>query len=102
MKKKHEFVLGTLDGRKVGVRDRQVIYKAEAEKLIDNLGQTITKRTAEIELLRKDAKYKSLSPLGAGVLDRVADSFENQNGPATEVRDSLAAIVGELDEEPAE
>ena len=100
--KKHEFVLGELNGRKVGVRDRQIIYKAEAEKLIANLGTTIARRTAEIETLRKDATYKFLSPLGAGVLGRVADSFENQNGPATEVRDSLAAIVGELDEEPAE
>jgi len=102
MKKKHEFVLGTLDGRKVGVRDRQIIYKAEAQKLMADLGRTITRRAGEIELLRNDAKHKSLSPLGVGVLDRVADSFENQNGPAAEIVESLAAIVGDLDEKPVD
>ena len=102
MRKKNQFVLGTLDGRKVGVRDRQIIYKAEAQKLIANLGETIARRVTEIETLRKDAKSGGLSPLGAGVLGRVADSFENQNGPAAEVRDSLSAIVDDLDDMPTE
>ena len=102
MRKKHEFALGTLDGRKVGVRDRQIIYRSEAQKLIADLGRAIAKRTAEIVLLRKDATYRSISPLGAGVLNRIADSFENRNGPATEIRDSLSAIVGDLDEKPDE
>lgn len=102
MSKKHEFVLGTLNGRKVGLRHRQIIYRAEARKLIAGLDETIGRRTGEIATLRADAANESLSPLGAGVLGRVADNFENQNGPAAEVRDSLALIADRLDDAPEE
>jgi len=100
--KKHEFKLGELDGRKVAVRGRQVVYKAEAEKLIARLDEAVVKRTAETATLRQDVALSGLSDLGKRVLGNIADNFDRRNGPAAEISASLSAIVADLDDAPTE
>ena len=94
----HLFRVGTLDGRKVATRGRQVFNKAEAVRLAAGLGEQIAKRAATGDQFAIDAEVAGLSDLAKGFLSRVATQQHRQNAPAQEILDSLTAIIDELDE----
>ena len=99
---RHVFEVADLDGRKVAVSGDRILRKPQVVALIARLDSDMVRQAADQVALEADAAVAGLSDFGRGLLTRVADGLVNRSTQAQAVKDSLQAIVDQLDDEPAE
>lgn len=100
--RRRAFEVADLNGRKVAVNGDKILRKPQVAGLIEKLGQSIERQAANQVMLDADAAVAGLSDFGRGLLTRAADGLANRNTQAKAVKDSLEAIVDQLDDEPVE
>ena len=101
-RRRRGFEVADLNGRKVAVNGDKILRKSQVVGLIERLDSDIARQAANGAVLDADAAVGGLSDLARELLTRAADGLANRNTQAQGLKDSLEAIVGQLDEDPAE